>query len=102
MVKPIEIGKKKQKKMNLEKKRCDVCIDIVFVYLKWASAMWCIGISLFLINAWCWQYLKQKNNLEHLSKQFVDDISCWYMWDFLPLPKCLSILVVKCLQDKLA
>ena len=29
------------------------CIDFAFVYLKWASAMWCLAIPLFSIDAWC-------------------------------------------------
>ena len=70
-------------------------IDIAFVYLKWVSAMWCIGILLFLTDALCWRYLKQKKSLEHLSKQSMDDIRYWCMWDFLSLPKWSSIQVSK-------
>ena len=46
------------------------CIDIAFVYLKWVSAMWCKGILLFLIDAWCWWYLKQNLLLISDQKKF--------------------------------
>ena len=36
-----------------------------------------------------------KQSLENLSKRSAGDIRCWYMWDFVSLPKCSSILVVK-------
>ena len=80
----------KRTKENKLRKKVMWCIDIAFVYLKWASVMWCIGIPLFLIDAWFWWYISktEKQSLEHLSKQSVDDIRCWYMWDFLSSPKC--------------
>ena len=33
---------------------------------------------------------------EQIFKQSADDIKCWYIRDFLSLPKCSSILVVRC------
>ena len=55
-------GKRTKKKKELRKKVMQ-CIDIAFVYLKWVSTIWCIRILLFLIDAWCWWYLKQKSIL---------------------------------------
>ena len=54
---------KEQRKENELRKNVMWCTDIAFVYLKFTSAMWCIGIPLFLIDAWCWWYLKHKNSL---------------------------------------
>ena len=33
----------------------------------------------------------EKYSLEHLSEQYVNDIRCWYMYDFLSLPTCIRI-----------
>ena len=52
----------------------------------------------FFILNWCLVLAvskTEKQSLEHLSKQYWNDIRCWYMWDFLSLSKCLFILVVK-------
>ena len=53
-------NKKKENELRMKGMQC---IDTAFVYLKWVSAMWCIGIILFLIDTWYWRYLKQKSNL---------------------------------------
>ena len=39
---------------------------------------------------------KEKQPLEHLSKQSLDGISCWYMWDFLSLPIDICEIVLTC------
>ena len=49
---------KDQKKMNLERKSCDVLI--LLYHLKWISTMWCIGTALFLTVAWCERFLVSK------------------------------------------
>ena len=54
----------------------------------------------FVLN-WCFVLAvskTEKHSLEHLSKHSLDKTRCWYVCDFLSLPKCSSILVVKCLQ----
>ena len=38
----------------------------------------------------------KKQLRQQTFKQSADDIKCWYIFDFLSLPKCLSILVVRC------
>ena len=50
-----------------------------------------------IILNWCFVLAfskTQKQYLEHLSKDYVEDVKCLSMCDFLSLPKCSSVLVV--------
>ena len=38
----------------------------------------------------------EKQSREQAFKQSTEDIKCWYICDFLSLPKCSSMLVVRC------
>ena len=54
----------------------------------------------FILN-WCFVLAvpkTEKQSLEHSYKQILNEIRCCYMWDFLSLQKCSSILVAKCQQ----
>ena len=43
-----------RRKENELREKVTWFVNSSFVYLKWVSAMWCIGVPLFLIYAWCW------------------------------------------------
>ena len=50
----MSLGQRKNTTKEKElRKKVMWCIDIAFVYLNWASTMWCIGILLFLIDSLC-------------------------------------------------
>ena len=71
-----------------------LCIGVAFVCLKWVLLInklsftrnWCFVLAVSRI---------EKQSREQAYKQSADDIKCSYIYDFLYLPKCSSILVVR-------